>query len=255
MESAARDERYTPGLDRESVTFMTTRSTQTHAQFFLPHITSGTSILDLGCGPGSITIGLAAIATPASVLGLDQGGTQFDRAREHCAQLGLSNVEFIEGSCYDIPLPDRSVDRVFSHALFEHLADPHRALAEIRRVLRPGGIVGLCSPDWGGFILTPPTTEVDHALRIYMDLQSSNGGNPLAGRHLGTWLAAAEFTQIRTDARYERYASATPIASYLATQLDNAGHPTHAHNLRIWASGPAAMFAQTWISATAVTPT
>lgn len=246
-------ERYTPGLAHSSVAFMAARSASTHARFFLPHVTSGVSVLDLGCGPGSITVGLAAAVAPAPVVGIDRGA-QLDTARAHSAALGLTNLEFREGSCYEIPLPDRSVDRVFSHALFEHLAEPARALAEIRRVLRPGGIVGLCSPDWGGFILTPPAPEVDRALAAYADLQRANGGDPLAGRRLTPMLAAAGFTRIHADARYERYPGPRHIAEYLAGQLDDAGQPAHADVLRRWAAAPSAMFAQAWVSATAIVP-
>ena len=252
--AATYDECYTPGLRESSVAFMANRSVETHAGFFLPHLSSGLSVLDLGCGPGSITAGLAAAVAPGPIIGIDQGAEQLDQARQRCAQLGLDNVRFEHGSCYQIALPDQSVDRVFSHALVEHLADPPHALTEIRRVLRPGGIVGLCSPDWGGFILTPPSTALDDALHAYQELQRHNGGDPLAGRKLGTYLACAGLAQIRTDARYERYTDSTHIASYLATQLNDAGDSIHAHTLQAWATTPGAMFAQAWISATAIRP-
>lgn len=252
--TATNDERYTPGLSRSSVAFMANRSAETHASFFLPHLSTGLSVLDLGCGPGSITAGLAMAVAPGPVTGIDQGAEQLDQARDRCARLGLDNVRFEHGSCYRIPLPGQSVDRVFSHALLEHLTDPHRALTEMRRVLRPGGIAGVCSPDWGGFILSPPSAELDQALHAYQELQRRNGGDPLAGRKLGMRLADAGFTQIRTDARYERYTGSIHIASYLAAHLADAGQPAHAHTLDAWAARPGAMFAQAWISATAINP-
>lgn len=252
--TATNDERYTPGLSRSSVAFMASRSAETHAGFFLPHLSTGLSVLDLGCGPGSITAGLAAAVAPGQVVGIDQGAGQLDQARDRCAQLGLDNVQFEHGSCYRIPLPGQSVDRVFSHALLEHLTDPHRALTEIRRVLRPGGIAGVCSPDWGGFILSPSSPELDRALHAYQELQRRNGGDPIAGRKLGMRLASAGFAHIRTDARYERYASSTHIASYLAAHLAEAGHLAHARTLDTWAAHPGAMFAQAWISAIAIRP-
>lgn len=245
------NERYTPGHSTSSVAFMANRSAETHAGFILPHLASGRSVLDLGCGPGTITAGVAAAVAPGPVVGVDQGAAQLDEARERCSSLGLDNVRFEAASCYDLPLADSSVDLVFSHALFEHLADPAAALAEVRRVLRPGGVVGLCSPDWGGFLLAPPTREIRAAVRAYMDLQRDNGGDPEAGRHLGEYLLAAGFGDVRLDARYERYDSTAGIASYLADQLDDAGLSEHATAMSAWAESPGAMFAQAWVSATA----
>lgn len=244
-------ERYTPGHSASSVDFMAARRAETHAAFFLPRLTPGQALLDLGCGPGTITAGLAAVVAPGPVLGVDQGAAQLAGARELATRTGLANVRFEEASCYDLPLADASVDRVFSHALFEHLAEPARALAEIRRVLRPGGVVGLRSPDWGGFLLSPP---LDATVTAYTGLQEANGGDPLAGRRLGPYLTESGFTEVRADARYERYPSPAGIADYLATQLAEAGEDTHAEALRTWAREPHAMFAQAWVSATAVRP-
>ncbi|MEU1727009.1 methyltransferase domain-containing protein [Nonomuraea sp. NPDC005692] len=244
-------ERYTPGHDAFAVGFMAARRAATHAGFFLPYLAPGMSVLDLGCGPGTITTDLAAVVAPGHVLGLDQHAAQLTAARAAAWQRDLANVEFRQGSCYAIPLEDRSVDRVFSHALLEHLAHPARALAEIRRVLRPGGTVGLCSPDWGGFLLSPP---LDDALGAYTRLQQANGGDPYAGRKLGRYLRAAGFTDIRLDVRHERHADPSRIAGYLAIQLDRAEQPAHAGRLRAWATDPDALFDQAWVSATATRP-
>ncbi|MFC4049826.1 methyltransferase domain-containing protein [Actinomadura syzygii] len=244
-------ERYTPGHDTSAIDFMAARTAATHARFFLPHLAPGMTLLDVGCGPGTITADLAAAVAPGHVLGLDRQASQLVDARALARHRGLTDIEFREGSCYDIPLDDRSVDRVFSHALIEHLAHPVRALAEIRRVLRPGGTVGLCSPDWGGFLLAPPC---DDAISAYTRLQQANGGDPFVGRKLGRYLLEAGFEQYHLDAHYERHADPSRIADYLAVQLDTAGQTTHARRLRNWAADPNSMFAQAWVTAVATRP-
>jgi ubiquinone/menaquinone biosynthesis C-methylase UbiE len=247
-------EEYTPGQTDTAVTFMAGRRAETHAAFFLPYLRPGLSMLDLGCGPGEITVGLADAVAPGAVLGIDQGAEQLAHGRTRAAEVGLDNLRFQPGSCYQLPVADASIDCVFSHALLEHLGDPVAALCEARRVLRPHGVIGVCSPDWGGFILSPPSETLSAAVTAYQSLQRRNGGDPLAGRWLSTHLRAAGFEQVRTDARYERYVSTKRISGYLAVQLDEAGQKLHAGTLRRWAADPSAMFAQSWVSATAIRP-
>jgi hypothetical protein len=112
---------------------------------------------------------------------------------------------------------------VFSHALFEHLADPIRGVTEIRRVLRRDGVAGLCSPDWGGFILSPSDDAVETAIARYRMIQERNGGQTRAGRQLVSWLAAGGLVPEKIQARYECYPDSRVIVEYLALQLEQTG--------------------------------
>src|SRR5262245_5290236 len=124
------------------------------------------SLLDCGCGPGGITLGLAPRVSPGEVMGIDIGGAQLELARERARAANVP-ATFRAANIYSLPFPEAHFDAVFSHALFEHLGEPLKALAEIRRVLKPGGCVGLRSPDWGGFVLHPSSDKIAGALMDY----------------------------------------------------------------------------------------
>jgi SAM-dependent methyltransferase len=173
---------------------------------------------------------------------------QFELGRKLAAERGLT-VSFHRGSAYELPFEDWSFDAVFAHALLEHLRDPVGALSEMGRVLRPGGLIGACSPDWGGFIVTPPSDALSAALADYRALKTANGWNPLAGRYLGEWMLAASLTDVRLGAYYEQYTDRTQIASLLGEQLNAGGRARSADTLRSWLNEPGAMFAQAWVYA------
>lgn len=133
---AGRDETYTPGYTANASDFMAQRRAGTHAAFFTPRLRPGMRLLDCGCGPGTLTVDLAEIIAPGEAVGVDREAAQLEAARG-LAQQRRINARFEAATVYELPFPDRYFDAVFSHALFEHLREPLRALAEIKRVLKP----------------------------------------------------------------------------------------------------------------------
>ena len=242
-------EQYTPGHSANATAFMAARSFSSHGEFIRPYLTPGMKVLDCGCGPGAISVGLAEAVGPAGhVTGVDFGESQIAVAKAR----STPNLTFRVGSVYELPFEDNTFDLVFSHALFEHLADPVRGVTEIRRILRPGGLAGLCSPDWGGFILSPTDDQLETAIVRYRMLQEQNGGQTCAGRQLGSWLTAGGLAPQKIHGRYECYPDSRLIAEYLALQLERAGDIESGRVLRNWATLGCTMFAQAWVSAIGV---
>jgi ubiquinone/menaquinone biosynthesis C-methylase UbiE len=244
-----KSESYTPGHTANATDFMSKRTLQSHGAFFQQYLSSGLSVLDCGCGPGSITQGIVAAVHPGKVVGVDFGESQIERAKKDVAEHNIKNVEFIAASCYSLPFEDAAFDCVFSHALLEHLSDSKKALMEFHRVLKPGGVIGICSPDWGGFILSPPSTELSEAIEAYTKLQTKNGGDVFVGRKFGIYMASAGFVSVQMQARYECYPSLNFIGEYLAVQLRQKGDDKHADTLLAWSKSQNGLFAQTWVSA------
>ena len=161
MESAV----YTPGHSKNATEFMSLRNLKAHAEFFLPHLQAGLSVLDCGCGPGSITLDIAQHIGDGQVVGVDYAESQIKVARAIAGVRQCKNARFHKSDVYSLSFEDQSFDCIFSHALFEHLADPVRALRELLRVLKPGGVIGVCSPDWEGFVLSPPSDALNGGRR------------------------------------------------------------------------------------------
>lgn len=249
-----KQELYTPGHSANSTDFMSQRSFESHGRFFAPYVERSHVVLDVGCGPGSISIGIASVAAAGIVHGIDFGESQIEQAKRKTAQAGITNVEFTQASCYELPFEDNSFDGVFCHALMEHLARPDDALTEFARVLRPGGRIGVCSPDFDGTLVAPASSEVISAVDAYATLQRSNGGDLRIGKKLGSYLIEAGLIDVSMNARYECYPSLEFIGEYLARQLDLARMHEHARCLRDWSKSPAGMFAQCWVSSIGMKP-
>lgn len=198
-------------------------------------------------------MGLARSVSPGGrVAAVDANARQVELAQQELHE--ISNVEFRVASVYQLPFEDHSFDAVFSHALFEHLADPVAAAREVLRVLKPGGIAGIRSPDWTGKLAGPPSDGVELALRYYGELQAANGGDLSIGRKLGSILREAGFRAIRCTASYECYTPVSVIGEYLARQMESSELPAAnglagkelASRLREWCCRPDAFFAQAW---------
>jgi ubiquinone/menaquinone biosynthesis C-methylase UbiE len=94
------------------------------APFLLRHLRSGMTVLDCGCGAGSMTLELAERVAPGEVVGLDMEPSVLDQARALASERGTDNVRFEQGNVYALPYADDTFDVLYSHALMSHLHEP-----------------------------------------------------------------------------------------------------------------------------------
>ena len=199
-------ERYTHGYHPVIVESYTRRTAEVCAAFLLPRLRPDAEVLDLGCGPGTITLGLARRAR--RVVGLDAAAKMVEQARELAADSEVRNVSFEVGSAYELPFGDGSFDVVYAHQVMQHLADPVRALREARRVLRPGGLVAVRDSDYQTMVHAPVEPAIQYWLRLYHEVVAANGGEADAGRFLPRWVHAAGFVDPVVTTSTTTYADA-----------------------------------------------
>jgi ubiquinone/menaquinone biosynthesis C-methylase UbiE len=193
---------YTFGYSATATQMLTGRSAERNAGFFLPHLRAGMHVLDCGCGPGSITLGLAEAVAPGEVVGIDIESSQIDLARTQAAQQGCSNVRFVVGDVLHLPYPEAMFDAMFGHTILMQFHDPLPMLAEVYRVVKPGGVVGFREAAYDGNLYEPPERARHQFFTLFIRTLQHNGSNPLVGRQLGALLDRAGFDRITMSASY-----------------------------------------------------
>jgi len=176
------------------------RTAENSARYVLGHLEAGAEILDVGCGPGTITAGLAALVPDGWVVGIDAAAGVLDEAQAESACLGLVNVRYEVGDVYQLAFADSSFDVVHAHQVLQHLSDPVAALTEMRRVCRAGGIVAARDSDYGGMFWFPADPDLTEWQQLYIRVARAIGGEPDAGRRLLSWARAAGFDEIKASA-------------------------------------------------------
>jgi ubiquinone/menaquinone biosynthesis C-methylase UbiE len=221
------------------------RTAANSAFYLLPHLTPGQTLLDAGCGPGTITADLAAVVAPGQVTALDHTAGALDLARAEAAARGQANIVFAVGDVHDLGFAGGSFDVVHAHQVLQHAGDPVRALREMRRVCKPGGLVAARDGDYAAFTWYPAIGELDDWLTLYLHAARANGGEPNAGRRLLSWAQQAGFTTVTATSSTWCFASPDERAwwggmwadrfeqSDLARQLLASGLATQADLRRI----------------------
>ena len=200
--------RYTHGHSAAVLSAHSRRGAADSAAYLLAHLRAGMDLLDVGCGPASITADLAERVAPGRVIALDAAAGALEAARATLRERGLSEqVEVTSGDVMALPFEDASFDVVHAHQVLQHLADPVGALAEMRRVTRPGGIVAVRDAVYSAMTWFPEPAGMEQWRSVYMATARANGGEPDAGSRLLSWARAAGFADASASASTWCYAT------------------------------------------------
>ncbi|RJF42420.1 methyltransferase domain-containing protein [Actinomyces sp. 2119] len=215
--------RYTHGHGAAVLASHSQRSAADCAAYLLPHLQAGQDLLDVGCGPATITADLAQAVAPGRVVGLDPARAALEAARATLAARaappaddpGTSSaadgaapaVELLAGDVLSLPFSDASFDVVHAHQVLQHVADPVTALREMARVTRPGGIIAARDTVYPAMAWFPQPGALEEWRRVYTATAQHNGGHPDAGAQLLSWCREAGLTEVTCSASTWCYAT------------------------------------------------
>ncbi len=177
------------------------RTAANSAAYLLPRLRSGMALLDVGCGPGTITCDLARQVAPGRVVGIDRSASVIDEARSAAAAaVGSPPIEFEVGDVFELAYDNATFDVVHAHQVLQHVGDPLAALAEMRRVCRAGGLVAVRDGDYPAMRYFPDDADLTRAFAAYGAVTRANGAHWDAGRRLLSWAHRAGFTEVVASA-------------------------------------------------------
>jgi ubiquinone/menaquinone biosynthesis C-methylase UbiE len=252
---------YTHGHHESVLRSHQSRTAANSAAYLIERLRPGMSLLDVGCGPGTLTADLATLVAPGRVIAIDTAAEVLAEASQAATGRGLDNVEFAVADVYALDYPDGSFDVVHAHQVLQHLADPVAALRQMRRVAGPGGIVAARDADHAAMTWYPQPPALDQWMSVYRRTARHNGGEPDAGRRLLSWARQAGCTDIAATASTWCYATVQQrtwwgelwaqriLSSAIAEQAIRYGYATRQDLERIsagwrtWASAADGWFA------------
>lgn len=167
------------------------------------YLVSGADILDVGCGPGTITVGVAGVVKPGTVTGVDIEDSLLRKARDLATRSAIGNVNFEKCDAHKLAFPDNTFDLSFTRNSLEWFLDPVDVVKEMVRVTKPGGLVVASDVDWGGIIYYPPCPAFDDFLSRAAEVQTDSNRNThmdyQCGRKLYSYLRQAGLKDIQVE--------------------------------------------------------
>lgn len=254
------DDTYTHGHQDSVLRSHRSRTADNSAAYLLPRLRSGATLLDVGCGPGTITCDLAERLAPGQVLGVDAEAGVVDEARALANERGVRNVAFRAGDFRALEAEGVRFDVVHAHQVLQHLREPVEALRGMARLTVPGGTIAVRDSDYSAMTWAPADPRLDRWLEVYLAVTRHNGAEADAGRHLLRWAHEGGLTDVVYSTSTWTFATPNECAwwgdlwadrvtgSSLAEQAESYGVATRDELLEIavgwrdWSRKPHALF-------------
>ncbi len=202
---------YTMGFSQEMLEALRRYTAQASAFHLLPYLRPGLRILDFGCGPGTISVGLAKAVEPGELHGIDMEESQIELAKEVARFNGRSNAHFQVADITDMPFEDGFFDVAHCHNVLMHVPDTQAALAEVKRVLKSGGIISCREMICESSFTEPDFGVIRKAWDMFEDLLSADDGHPQMGKQLKNHLQTAGFTNPRITSSFDIHSTPADV--------------------------------------------
>ena len=186
------------------------RTAANSAAYLLSSIQPHMHILDIGCGPGTITADFAALVPQGRAVGLEPVEPPLEVARATLEERGLKNAEFMIGDVHKLDLDDKTFDIAHCHQVLQHVGDPVQALREMKRVTKEGGYVAAREADFSIMTWFPEVKGLQEWQSLWMKVAKANGGEPNAGRRLVHWALEAGFKRDNIKCTTTTWCFSTP---------------------------------------------
>ena len=183
-----------------------------NAAHLLPLLRPGLRLLDFGCGSGNISVGLAEAVDPGELHGVDIDEAHIELARELAVSAGTGNATFHVGDVTALSFPDNSFDIAHCHDVLMYVPDTQAVLAEVKRVLKPGGLIACREMICESSYVHPDMGIFETAWRALEDLLTFDDGHPQMGKEMKGHILKAGFTNIRVSATFETHSSPADVA-------------------------------------------
>ena len=203
---------YTMGYGREMLETQLRATAENSAKFLLPYLRPGLRVLDFGCGPGTISVGMARAAAPGEMHGVDMEESLIEMARSVAALQRQDNAIFHVGDVTDLEFEDSFFDVAHCRSVLMHVPDTVAVLSEIKRVLKPGGIIACREMICDSAFTYPDFGIMKRSWDMFADLVAADDGHPQMGKDLKGHILEAGFANIRMSASFSVYNSPVQIA-------------------------------------------
>ncbi len=251
---------YTMGYGEQIMQSQMRATAEKHATFLLPYLSPGLRLLDFGCGPGAISLGLARAIAPGEMHGVDMDESLIERARSAASSQDCDNANFQVGDITALAFEDDFFDVAHCRNVLMHVPDTSAVLSEIKRVLKPGGIIACREMICGSSFSHPDSGMMRRSWEMFEDLLEANDGHPQMGKDLKGHIQKAGFVDIGINASFSVYTSPEEIESihrlislwFLAPEVTEAALKYGASSEKLindlkvaydrWSKDPAALF-------------
>ena len=205
---------YTMGFSEGMLQFLRRHTLEANSAYLIPYLRPGLRVLDFGCGPGTISVGLARAVAPGEMHGVDMEQSQIELARSVAHAAGQDNATFHVADAIAMPFEDDYFDIAHCYNVLMHIPDTAAVLAEVKRVLRPGGFLGCRELICDSCFSRPDFGCLQRAWALFGDLLATDDGHPQMGKDLKSHLVEAGLVDVRASASFNVYSSEEEIKHF-----------------------------------------